>query len=227
MIQLLAFLAASLLPLPQTAHVEEIRGSVVCNSVQWSQDEQKIKIEMKDVQVRITAPSGAVKVVEILALYDPQTKLFSWTFQHVDQASPGQLAKTFSSEAVLYRTSTELIAFHGGLYLQITASSNHAANLSEGLRQVVVGLDEGRIKVDTDLPNGTILLNLGKELSPSFVHLRNSPAVFPLPKLRGVTKSDNRWRVVLDGPNGDSAVLILNDKYEVISSEVLPRDPSR
>jgi len=32
----------------------------------------------------------------------------------------------------------------------------------------------------------------------------------------------NEWHIVEDGPNGGSAVIVLNDKYEVLSVKVEP-----
>jgi hypothetical protein len=40
------------------------------------------------------------------------------------------------------------------------------------------------------------------------------------PTLNSVNRVGNEWHIVEDGPNGGSAVIALNDKYEVLSVKV-------
>src|SRR5882762_2196717 len=226
MTRIFILLATSFLT-AQTAHVAEVDGSAVSKPIEFSQDGRRIRIEMKDVQGRISAPSGTASVVEVLALYDPHSKLFWWTHQYGDQAHPGELARRFLAESVVYLSSTELVAFRGGLFLRITPSSQPYPSLRDGLLHVFTVLDERRTKMEQEWADGSILVNLGKVLSPSFIHLRNSSAPFPLPKLRTVTRSGNQWRIVLDGPNGDSAIVTLNEKYAATRSEVVAPEQAR
>jgi hypothetical protein len=162
-------LAASLLTV-QAAHVDEVEGSAVLKHIELSQDGRRITLEMKDVQIKISVPCGSPSIVEVLALYDPQSKLFWWTHEYSDSAHPGELAKRFFAESVVYLTDTELVAFRGGLLMRITPSSEHYPSLQKGLLHVLAVVDDKRTKMEKERADGSILVNIGKGLSPSFIH---------------------------------------------------------
>jgi hypothetical protein len=73
--------------------------------------------------------------------------------------------------------------------------------------------------------NGHRFACLARILPPDFYLLKYSDGPAPALVLRTVTNNSGQWIVALDGPNGDSAVVTLNDKYEVINAKVVPRIP--
>jgi hypothetical protein len=105
--------------------------------------------------------------------------------------------------------------------MMILESSDHASSLFEGQEHVRQVLEEGC----ADIEAGKFLQEYKRVEFPSldrdFLFMRNvANLVGPTPK--SVTLVGNEWQIVEDGPNGGSAVILLNDKYEVLSAEVQP-----
>ena len=61
-------------------------------------------------------------------------------------------------------------------------------------------------------------VNVAKALGPNFLILKGSASPFPEPKIREVSKRDGEWHIILDGPNDDSAEVVMSDDYQVISA---------
>lgn len=216
---LLAFTSGLLM---QTAHVHIVARSAEPERVHLVQNGQKVDLQSQEAQVSVIFPTGKAGLLDVLTLWDPQSKLFWWTYQFSDPAHPGGIRERFLADSAVYLMKTKLVSFRGGIFMEVTESSERCASLGEGLAHVLAVLEEKRAKVEAGDVGGSLLINLGRSLDASFVHLRGNAAPYPQPKMRQVTRVDGQWRVVLDGPNGDSAVVLLDDKYEVISAKVLP-----
>jgi len=68
---------------------------------------------------------------------------------------------------------------------------------------------------------------IGLQLKPDFVFSKSTASPALQPQLRSVTRSVDKWQLVLDGPNGDSAIVLLNDHCEVVSVSIIPRGQAR
>jgi hypothetical protein len=65
-------------------------------------------------------------------------------------------------------------------------------------------------------------INVGAALGSDFLALKGSASPFPEPKIREVARRNGQWHLIFDGPNKDSAELVLSDDYRVIRVNRLP-----
>src|SRR5579863_4662634 len=214
-------LAAQIAALP---HARIVPGSVKTEPIQAFGATQLTKLDSERFDVEL--PS-ATQLTSVVLLRDPQTGLFWWTYQPRQSGSVGDFGESFLRTSITCTSHDEIVNWRSAASpprLWILKSSEHFPSMSDGRAHALASLENAHGELKTRWSESFREVDLARALPPDFLLLRNSAAPARATELRKVTNKDVHWAVLLDGPNGDSAILSLNDKYELISAKVVPRD---
>jgi hypothetical protein len=206
----------------QVAHVRIVSGSARSKPIHLVEDGRQISLEAREVQLSISFPSGKTGAANVLMLYEPRNRFFWWTYENGQGVSPGGITDRFFSQSMIYVTEAKIVGFTGGAFLEVRELAERRANMEDGQSSVLATIENSRGEIEGGELRGYLHVNLAKSLPSDFVHLRGNAAPLPLPKLREVSMRNGKWQVVLDGPNGDSAVVLLDDNYNVVSAKTQP-----
>lgn len=211
----------------QDSHVRVAAGSEMSARVAVVKNGGQAKVDSKGFVADVSLAPGKGESYDVLMLRDPSTGLFWWAYApHME--SPLGVADRLLKNSVVDFTDTKVVAFsfhHPPASLWIRESREHCANMQEGQIYALRSLDKKQGEVDLGFIKGYQIVDLWKPLGGDFVYPKSIASPSSVPALRTVTKTPDAWQVVLDGPNGDSALVSLNDKYELIGAKVIPKIP--
>jgi len=203
--------------MPRTQHVQIVDGSIRSVPIHLAQNGRNITLEAREVNLRISFTGGRTGQADVLMLYEPRNKLFWWTYENREGVEPGGITGRFFSESVIYVTQTNIVSFTGGAFLSVRESTACMPNMEAGQHSVLATIENKWGEIEEGKLEGYREVNIAKSLDPNFLHLRGSAAPFPQPKVREVSMTGGQWRLVLDGPNKDAAIVFLDDQYNVVN----------
>jgi hypothetical protein len=155
-------------------------------------------------------------------LHDPQTGLFLWRYQESDPENPGGILERFEKDSVVVAQEEKLVEFlFLGATLWVHESTEKHSTMNEGQAALVSRMERYGADTQHVALQSYREINLAQALGPDFLHDRNHADPSRAPKLHEVSAPGAKWRVVLDGPNGDTAVVSLGEKYQVEGVEIV------
>ena len=172
--------------------------------------------------VDLQLPGGRTEAGYLVGVYEPKTRAFWWLYEMRNPSVASGPLERMKQRMPFHLVDSTLVSFvTNGRFLGIRESTQRADSLQDGmntaraslnaiLRDLEAGTKEWYVAVD--------LSSLGRE----FFALRGSPATLDPPAITSVSRSGAQWTVTLDGPNRDTAVVVLDDKYSLISSRKQP-----
>jgi hypothetical protein len=180
---------------------------------------QRIEIPAVEMQVAIGSDAN---LADILLLHDPQTGLFLWRYQESDPDNPGSILERFEKESVLVAKEDKLVEFlFLGATLWVQESTENYATMSDARAAVISRMERYGADISHVVQQSYQEISLAQVLGPDFLRDRQNPDPARAPKLREVSAPGAKWRLVLDGPNGDTAVVTLGEKYQVEGVEIV------
>ncbi len=179
-----------------------------------------------EVQIELSNQQTVTRYVSVL--YDPATRLLWWNTDSTDATAARRKLGApvlLPHDSALSLTDSKFVLFWNGWTsggrILIRESAERYASLDKGLAHLLLVLEAKR----GDIEAGKLLHEYKEvqfpDLDRDFLFARNV-ANRVGPTLRDVNRVGNEWHIVEDGPNGGSAVIVLNDKYEVLSVKVEP-----
>ena len=225
---LLPFLLTSAKPsFPPEASVRVVPGSAKSGNFEVTKGTDKVRVESREIEVEIRLTKETVTWY-VSMLYDAKTKLLWWNSDSIAAASA---RRNLGVPALLPRgsrvclTDSKFVLFWNGWVagdsVFIRESSEQFSSFDEGQAHVleVIKARRGEIEAGQFVHQYKEVKFPG--LSKDFLYKKYVANAIG-PELRDVTQIGDEWRIVEDGPNGGSATIVLNDKYEVQSVKVQP-----
>jgi len=188
----------------------------------------KVRVQSREIQVEIHLPKEQTVTWYVSMLYDAKTKLFWWNSDSVAVASARRnlgISALLPRDSKVCLTDSKFVLFWNGWIagdsIFIRESSEHYSSFDEGQAHVLEVLETRRGEIEAGK-----FLHQYKEvkfsgLSKDFLYKKDVANAIG-PELRDVTQIGDEWHIVEDGPNGGSATIALNDKYEVQSVKIEP-----
>ncbi len=198
-----------------------VPGSLKSESVEAYRASQLTKLHSEQFQI-VTQPGG--HLMNVALLYSPSTKLFWWSYQAAPAGSGNDNGPTFLKTSITCVSTGEIVNWRWAASpprLWILRSSEHYGSMAAGRERVLALLKGGELKAWWSQSFREV--DLTSALPHDFLYLKGSASPVPGPKLRNVTEMDDKWLIVLDGPNGDSAVVSVNHNYKLIGAKVVPK----
>lgn len=203
-------------PNPARQHVKLVPESVKSSTFEVQTESEKVRVERRILDVQMETANHQTVTENVLMFYDPGSKLFWWAHSLPLQHQP------VPKDAVMFLTNSKFIMFWNGWIstgkMVILESSERASTMDEGQEKALRTLEDRH----ADVEGGKFLQeykHIDLTLDSDFLFKKNVANLIG-PALRAVSRVGSKWQIVEDGPNGDSAIIALNDKYEVQSVKV-------
>jgi hypothetical protein len=207
----------------QATSVQVLPQSIESGAFEVMKGTGKVPVESRELQTRIELASCKTETLHISMLYDPASKLFWWNSDAVAAAEVRrQLAipSLLPRDSVMCLTNSRFVLFwngdFSGAHIFVRESREHYLSLDEGQAHVLRALHE---RPDFVWDYRRIDFS---QLPKDFVFSKTESSIRIGPKLRAVEQIDAEWHITEDGPNGGSAIIVLNGQYEVVSTTVVP-----
>lgn len=206
--------------LAQRYQIDIVPGSIADRLVSALRDGRRVNIESRTLQVRTIDRSDAIAVYELVLFREPATGQFVSLASRLRgwfgaQAMPGDLA----ANTVIGFDGDAMVAFsYGRLSLLIRRSKTRDATMAVGQARVLAIFSdylqshEGQPLWSEDDSWVALSERLPKGLTG---HVADPPPT----RLRDLTRSGGCWRMVVDGPMGESTPVALDDNYNLSSTE--------
>lgn len=209
----------------QTNTVQISSGSVELGSFVAFEKEHEIKLQVKAFQATISHHDSSPEVVDVLMLYSPTSRLLWWNYSPHASSRIG-IKERLLENSFVYIAEQKITKFTLVTpILWIRDSEQKCLSLIECGKVVLNDLQKVSGPVEANFAEGYHTVGLGESLSHSFLYPKWTASPFPQPRLKKVRRIDAEWEVLVDGPNGDSAIIKLNDMYELIGAQILPPKP--
>jgi hypothetical protein len=206
--------------------VQVVEGSTRSKSVHLVQGKRTINIETEEFKVKALDGSRNERLNRVLLLYQKESHLCWWNVsnaQNDESASGRPVIDGLLDSSLLYVAEDEVVNVRWlpsppRLWI---VKGRYCSSIQDARAQAVATLGD-RQRLRNWSSEVSRELELWRALPDDFFQLKNSASPSE-PKLRELTKSGEQWQVTLVGPNGDTAVVLLNNKFELVSAKVLPR----
>ena len=181
-------------------------------------EKERTPIEFRSVVVHLASNAARNKKQLLRMLFDPKTKLFYW--QNYDlypgYAPEGDATLADQWLGVVYLGSHQMAMFKIGLgaELMIRVSTKRQNSLSQGQASAIRALEGKRT---TPFQNSKFV-TFWKQLPPDFFKQCMTDVYMPI--IQSVQRQANRWQVIVAAQNGNIAVLLLDDSYNLTSTKV-------
>jgi hypothetical protein len=218
----------------QSPTVKIVKETVRKTSVTVLKDGTPTRVDVRHETALLTFPNNESRQVDLILLHDPRGGAFWWRYQNLE---PGRLRSTPADpldELVVYVTGDRVQSFQF-LFprLSIHTSGKRYQTMEQGEAAVLAELQKKAELYSVDhldhlieLYSDDHLVDLYKALGRDFLDLKNSAAPFPKTTIRSVARKKGKWHLMLEGPNKDTAEVVLNDAYEVVRATRIPRKES-
>jgi len=211
-----------------SAQVRIIKGSIHQQPRIVVKEALNVEIRQQSFQASVVVPGGTKpSQLDVGMLYDPGSGLFWWHYLLIEPGQSGEIDR-FLTNSTFYILDTRIVCFmYRSGFLWVGESTAHFPSLAEGQSNIVDTFKTRRREISSGTLSAFRKVDIGRSLPFTFSELSGNSNPLIEPKLRAVSRVNGEWRLVLDGPNGDSAIVHLNDQYEQTGSKVVPRDQAR
>jgi hypothetical protein len=155
----------------------------------------------------------------ITTVFEPTTGLWWWKSEKLNSASTTSSIARVRNEYVFYLAADKLISFamlNSDLLLK--ESTDHATDLRSAMAKAAAAFTAKRQEIrrggEYGLSTRVDLSGLGRD----FFTLKNSVFSPNPPRVGRVSLAAGRWDVLLQGPNGDSVIVTLDQSYKLLGT---------
>jgi hypothetical protein len=218
-----AIVVASCLPArAQEASARVLSERTVTVPMRVLKDGQAVKPEMRNATVDIRSTDGKNTKANVLVIREPQSGAYWWTYQ--ETLAGGSEEQPAWDHTVFY-TGDKAVGFNFSRpYLEVREIQGRQPSLDAAQQAAVADLQKNiRAIHDGAAPWGREISVAGK-LGRDFLSVKDSAAFFPQPKVTAVKRAARGWEVTLEGPNRDTAVLVLDDQYQITAVRRAPEN---
>lgn len=219
----LAFLLIAACSLLCDSRPQCIEGRIQSSSMQVMKNGQPVQLDLQDIHVTKLASESKSGKAEVILLHEPRSGLFWWTYQMLDPTQSSEGIAAFQSTFIICITEAKIVVFNFSKpFVWVRESTEHYSTIEEGRNGVLATLKKTSKEIESGSVEWFRGTNVAKAVGNDFLNLKGSASPFPGPKLREVIRKNGQWHLTLDGPNKDSAEVVLGEDYQLISAVRLP-----
>lgn len=209
------FVLLATLTITASAEVRILKNSARALTAPALRDGKAVRANVREVQVTL---QNAASKGDVLIAMDPQSGLYWWKYQISRPELTGGSADRFLSEYVLSFTGDKAVAFTfltPTLYVREVRGA--AKDMTAVQELVLAELDRVKKPLDMWAQEQFTEVEAGRALGNDFLRPAGSASELPGPVVAAVAHTAGRWEVTLKGPNGDFAVLKLDENYKLLN----------
>jgi hypothetical protein len=184
--------------------------------LQTTKDGQSVDAERQTARVALRLPNGKDAAAYVFMVREPQSGLHWWSYQGAETSA---LTATDdpAMEFVVAFAGDKAVGFAFATPFLGIREVQGRRNDFAAIQQAAAAEIERNLRAIQDGSMTWVReITLAGKLDREFMHLAGSAAPVE-PKVTAVTRANGRWEVTLQGPNRDTAVVTLDDQYEVVS----------
>jgi hypothetical protein len=222
---LLWFLVANGIAQPARARVQVV--SAYTQTIAAIRNNQKTSIRLRSLLLRVSGPSSKAREYVATILYDPRSRLLWWElFEENAGYNPKLNAELFVKSSIVYVAPQKLVVVSSTVWSGLgIRESDERVNSLDQAQDTVVRFLEKQQPSSYQWPIASFrAVEFAKAIPRDFFRQCFSAMLIP-PTVKAVQRRGNQWQVKLTGPNGNSAELLLDDGYHLVSTKLLPRPP--
>ncbi len=200
-----------------SAQVRVAGDSVHTGTIQLPTDSGQLEVQFREFQVDAQVTTDKAVHGPVLMIYESRSGLFWWIAEPPEPKGGAALSARFLELARAYINESNLVVFlFRAPRLGVRASSEHAGNLDEAQNRVINVLNNLHPALEDETLEWFREIDLQNALTSDFFYLRDAESPFPSATLSSVSRQNNEWKIVLHGPNGDHAIIRLDENYRFI-----------
>lgn len=209
---------------PITAQVHFVEGSIHKQPRTITIDGRSVELDEESFQASVALPGSPTPgQIDVIMLYDPSRGLLWWHYLLGEPGQAGEIDR-FVTNSVFYVLNSKIVCFmFQSRSLWVGESTAHYSSLAEGRARVLATIKSRLEEISTGRLSVFRKVDLGRTLPFTFYELNGNSNPIVGPAVRTVSRVDGHWQVTVNGPNGDSAVVVLSDKYDVMNAHILPK----
>lgn len=170
-----------------------------------------------EMAVDLQLPSGRAEAGYLVGVYEPKTRAFWWLYEMRNPSAASGPLERLKERTPFHLVDSKLVAFvTNGRFLGIRESTERANSLQDGMDAARASLNASLPQLEAGTKEWYVAVDLAS-LGRDFFVLAGSAATLNPPAIKSVSRSGAQWTVTLEGPNRDTAVVVLDDKYSVSS----------
>ncbi len=204
----------------QAAQVRVVDDSARTSTLAAVTSGGKSEVQVREMRASMTASGAAPKLFDVLVLYDPQSGLFWWSYRATSDQDSTNTTDDFSAASKVFIGDGAIVVFS---FYSPTLWVRQSSDRQSGLDQAQATALAGLASLGTAAGDGSAQLfkrvDLKGSLDADFFYRKNSASRFPSATLSSISRQGQQWRVVLNGPNGDRAIMVLDDQYSLVKIE--------
>ncbi len=214
---LLFLLAAGLIP-AASDRVKMSQANIKSGQVAVFANQGRIDAEIRELHLDLKSPNGKSRIADIIAVFEPATGSFWWQYETNNPAYPTGGIERFKSRSVLYLADNKLVSFSvHSPNLGIREIADHEASIDAGISKVIASVESKLPEIENGTAQWFTWVNLAV-LGQEFFNLRDNAITMNQPRLSTVSFLGSVWRVRIEGPNGDSVIVSLNELYQLVGT---------
>jgi hypothetical protein len=207
----------------QSPSTHLVPGTIEMKQVPILKDGHRARAVVRKMEISVVSSDGKTMRADVIMVYEPISRLFWWQYQALESEEPRtDIAKSLS-DYVVYIAKDKIYGFSFSRpFLWVRESEKQVSNLDQGQEEVLADVKKNADKIAAQTATWAHPVNVGAAMGPGFLSLDHSASLFPQPRLRTVSRVKDQWHLIFDGPNKDSAEIVLSDDYKVVSTTHFP-----
>jgi hypothetical protein len=169
-----------------------------------------------DAPIELTL-TNRTEAGSIVGVFEPKSSAFWWVFEVTNPTVVTRPAERLKQTTRFHLDAGTLVAFTmHGRFLGVRASAERVKSLDEGMKAARASLEKSAAEVEAGTKEWFVNVDLASLGRDFFLKSGNAATLNP-PEIKSVERAGGRWTVTLTGPNGDTAVVTLDDEYSAIA----------
>ncbi|MEO8678071.1 MAG: hypothetical protein ABI665_03440 [Vicinamibacterales bacterium] len=161
--------------------------------------------------------NGRTESGYVVGVYEPKSGVFWWRYEVRNPSVLTGPIERMKERVRFYGADARLVSFQtNGRFLNIRESVERVNSLQAGIDSALASLKTSLGEIESGAKEWFTRVDLSSLGHDFFLRPGNAAALDP-PAVKSVSLSAGRWDVTLEGPNRDTAILTLDDKYAVVN----------
>lgn len=178
-----------------------------------------IDLETRAVRLSLALPDGKKGEQVVFVVREPKTGLYCWEHQWLDPSAPSYRRDSvpqFFSNFTFYFLEGALIDFQlNGKNLLVRECHEQQPSFEKALENIIAAIERNVDSLYADPVKGRVDVPLGRPVGADFFSGTKLVAQWRPSKLTDVSRTNGQWSIVIEGPDGERATVILGQDYKV------------
>ena len=202
------------------------RGIVAAAPIGVKEANQALEVE--SAAIKVTLPSGEHYPGYLITAYEPESRLFWWTFQGAGPGDPDDRIGSLPAGLTFFVSDNEILGVELGTAppaLWILRSASRAESLADGRRAALAQVGSSARRIQEGTARWMRVVSLASALPRDFYHHPEHARPRLELTVTSIERRPGGWKVTLEGRSGRTAEVLLNELLVIEAAEETPVAP--